>query len=199
MREHQWQMKIDRESYVHIGNICDNFGTDVCKALPAFHSMTGCDTVSFPFRIGKIKPLKKMIKVCATGQISTFGCGKLIDKQMASAKEFFRFIVYPGLKNENLTETQVRMYQKQKVKASEGIIPDESSVIQHLKRSWLQCFIWCQCLEQQLNYPGIDDESGWIEVDGVTIPVWYTCSQFVPDMKDLEEHETVNGKSRLSF
>ena len=196
MRKHQWQMKIDKDSYVNIGKICDGFGTDVCKALPAFHSITGCDTVSFPFRVGKIKPLKKMIKVGATDQISTFGCDTLTDEQMVSAKEFFRSIMYPGLKNENLTETRVRMYRNQKEKASERIIPDDSSVEQHLKRSWLQSFIWRQCLERQIAYPEID-ESGWKEEDGTTIPVWYTCSQFPPDMKDLEDNESVNGKPQF--
>ncbi len=53
MRQHEWQMKIDRESYVNIGKICDGFGPDLCKALPAFHSITGCDTVSFPFQVGR--------------------------------------------------------------------------------------------------------------------------------------------------
>eukprot|EP00112_Aurelia_sp_Birch-Aquarium-sp1_P004506 Seg1510.10 transcript_id=Seg1510.10/GoldUCD/mRNA.D3Y31 product="hypothetical protein" protein_id=Seg1510.10/GoldUCD/D3Y31 len=117
---------------------------------------------------------------------------------MFKPKEFIRFIMYPGLKKENLTETRVRMYQKQKVKASEGIIPDDSSVVQHLKRSWLQSFIWRQCLERQIQYPEID-ESGWKEEDGMTIPVWYTCSQFPPDMKDLEENDSVNDKVTILF
>eukprot|EP00794_Sanderia_malayensis_P016352 gene16352-17996_t len=137
MREHQWQMKIERDSYVNI------------------------------------------------------------DEQMVLAKEFFRSILYPGLRNENLAETRVRMYKNQKVKASEGIIPDHSSVEQHLKRSWLQSFIWRQCLERQIVFPKID-ESGWKEEDGTTIPVWYKCSQFPPNMKDLEDNESVNDAMETS-
>ena len=54
--------------------------------------------------------------------------------------------MYSGLSGESITETRVRMYQKQKIKTSSTLIPDEESIGQHLKRGDFQCSIWKQVL-----------------------------------------------------
>ena len=58
----KWFMKIDNERYVNIKLICGFYGPDVFTMLPAFHSLTGCDTNPFPFGCGKVKPYKKMLQ-----------------------------------------------------------------------------------------------------------------------------------------
>ena len=42
------------------------------------------------------------------------------------------------------------MYQKQKIKTSSTFISDEESIVQHLKRSGSQCFIWKQLMKQNM-------------------------------------------------
>jgi hypothetical protein len=51
---HEWLMKIDHR-YIDVKVITYHFGDEICEFLPAYHSITGCDTTSFPFGIGKIK------------------------------------------------------------------------------------------------------------------------------------------------
>ena len=56
-------MMIDHERYVSVKALVDRFGDNVCQVLPAYHSITGCDTTSFAFGIGKVKPFKMMEKL----------------------------------------------------------------------------------------------------------------------------------------
>ena len=66
---------------------------------------------------------------------------------MEYGKKFYQTIIYSGLPGESITETRVRMYQKQKIKTSSTLISDEDSIVQHLKRSDLQCLIWKRCMK----------------------------------------------------
>ena len=99
------------------------------------------------------------------------------------ARQFFFCKSIPSNNNvwwsqtESYIEIRIRLYQKQKIKSSESLIPDENSAIHHLKRTWFQCFILLHCLDQQIQYPNIDDNSGWSQDDVSILPVWYTCSQ----------------------
>lgn len=187
-------MKIDSDTYVNVEAICERYGTDACKILPAFHSITGCDTSSYPYRVGKVRPWKKLLKAHAYDLLSTFGHGIPSPESLSLAKEFLRTIMYDGQRNESYIETRVRMYQKQKVKSSESLIPDENSTLQHLKRSWYQCFIWLHCLQDEIPYPDIDEDFGWSEQDGLILPVWYTCNQFPMDLTDIKKRTVLNGE-----
>ena len=53
-------MNIAKKRYLDIGHFCNAYGKEMCDVLPGYHSVTGCDTTSYPFKVGKIKPLKKM-------------------------------------------------------------------------------------------------------------------------------------------
>ena len=56
----QWLMKTNPGILVDIKTICNFFGNGICQILPRFHSITGCDTTSYPFGVAKINPFKKM-------------------------------------------------------------------------------------------------------------------------------------------
>ena len=53
-------MKTNPGSFVDIEKNCDVFGNGICQVLPGFHSITGCDTTSYPFGVGKMSCFKKM-------------------------------------------------------------------------------------------------------------------------------------------
>lgn len=78
--------------YVHITELANHLGTAVCKALPGYHALTGCDYTSPFFRKGKVNPLKKAEK-CALhleglgriGENPTFVDGdSLVEKYVCS-------------------------------------------------------------------------------------------------------------------
>ena len=45
----------DRRRYVPVHLLCQKLGQKLCKALPAFHALTGCDTTSTIAGVGKRK------------------------------------------------------------------------------------------------------------------------------------------------
>ena len=58
----KWIMNIDSERYVNVNTIQDHFGELVSDVLPAYHSITVCDTTSYAANRGKVRPLNNMIK-----------------------------------------------------------------------------------------------------------------------------------------
>ena len=59
----------------------------------------------------------------------------------------------PRKENESITQTQCRMYSEQKTKSSTNLIPDESSLMEHVKQATI---IWKQCLDQNIEIPSLD-------------------------------------------
>ena len=72
--------------------------------------------------------------------------------------------MYPGKDNESIAETRSRMYEKQKQNSSRNLIPDQSSLYEHPKRTKLQTMIWNQCCEQNIVYPDPNNYY-WIKED----------------------------------
>ena len=83
---------------------------------------------------------------------------------MKPAEKFVQTIMYPGKGNKLIAMTRSRMYEKQKQKSSSNLIPDQSSLYEHLKTAKLQTMIWNQYCEQSIVYPGPTDY-GWMKED----------------------------------
>ena len=172
----KWIMNIDSERYVNFNTIQDHFGELVCNILPAYHSLIGCDTTSYAAKRGKVRPLNKLIKRKREELLETFGSLANPESNLEAAEELFKTMLYSGKKNESVTETTCRMYSEQKTKSSMNLIPDKSSLLEHLKRSNLQIYIWKQCTEQNITIP-TRAGNGWKEQEGKIIPVSFLTSQ----------------------
>ena len=48
--------------YADILVICQYFGDILYESILLFHAITGCDTTSYMYRIGKIRVFQKLIK-----------------------------------------------------------------------------------------------------------------------------------------
>ena len=177
----KWYMKIDKESYVDIGDVCRTYGKEGCDVMPAYHSMTGCDTTSYPYKVGKVKPFKKMVAHSKFNMLSSAGILPSTLKQLKNILTFMQAVMYPGKENEEYVETRIRIYEQQKVKSSLSLLPDKHSSMEHLKRSNLQAYIWKQCLNKDIDYPP-PGNNGWKESDDCLIPVWFCCTQFPPSL-----------------
>ena len=57
-----WCMQIDHNIFVNIGKIAQFLDQSACLQLPAFHSLTGCDTTSNFYRISKTSVFEKSKK-----------------------------------------------------------------------------------------------------------------------------------------
>ena len=52
----------DHLRFLPVHDVCQNLSNRVLKAIPAFHALTGCDTTSALFGIGKKKPWNVFIR-----------------------------------------------------------------------------------------------------------------------------------------
>ena len=48
--------------FINVNSIYSELGETLCKALPAYHALTGCDYISLFFKKGKVRPLKLLQK-----------------------------------------------------------------------------------------------------------------------------------------
>ena len=136
----KWMMMIDKETYVDIQDIRSHFGDEICGILPAYHSITGGDTTSYPSNVGKIRPFKKMMTNKSMHLLQNFGKDANSFTDLNNALIFYHTVMYNGKPSETITETRVRMFQSQKDKSSLNLISDEASSIQHLLRADLQTY-----------------------------------------------------------
>ena len=87
-------MKTTQDSFIEISKISTHYGEAVCNVLPAFHSITGCDTMSYPYNVGKVKPFK-MISKDNSNYSNSFG-QKPLNNDMDSSMKFMKTVMYPG-------------------------------------------------------------------------------------------------------
>ena len=97
--------------------------------------MTGRDTKSYSANISKVRPFQKLIEKQSFHLLKNLESLINFYKDVKHAKKIYETIMYSGLLGESITETQVCLYQKQKIKTSSTLISDEKSIEQHSKRS----------------------------------------------------------------
>ena len=83
-------MQIDLERFLNINAIEDRFGEKMCNVLHAYHSITGCDTTSYAATVGKVKPLKKLIKQGKEYLLEEIGSNLDSESNLQQASEFFK-------------------------------------------------------------------------------------------------------------
>ena len=92
---------------------------------------------------------------------------------------FFKTIMYAGKEKETITQTRCRVYLKQKTKSGTNLIPDERSIMEHLKRANLQTYVWKQSLEQNMEIASIE-RRGWKDEEGRITPASFLIEQLPP-------------------
>ena len=102
--KHKWFLKCDTDSYTDISLIKDHFGKNLYNMLRTIHAISGCDTTSYFYRIGKIKMLHNIQKKQDSIELLV-SLGKnvsLSKKDMEDLKEFIN-----GKANESYIQRRV--------------------------------------------------------------------------------------------
>ena len=117
---HKWYFMYDAEKYADVGAICDFLEEDVCLALPAFHTITGCDTTSYFYRAGKLRVFKKVnADKTKLNLLDALGKEKeLTFEDLGNIKMFIRSVIYFGKDGEDYVDTRIRLYKSLKNKSS---------------------------------------------------------------------------------
>ena len=172
----KWFMKIDYDKYINIEKIVKTLGLNVAMNIPKIHAITGCDSTSFFYGVGKIKVLKKCIdNPDKLQELASLGIEKTITaKTISSVQRFIQFMCYSGKDDEDLVETRVRLYKKMKVKSSQSLPPDPKSIEQAIKRIHYQLYSWMQ-VDKNIVTELLLEENGWIvnAEDNSVTPLWF--------------------------
>jgi len=170
----------DNEKFVNIGNVFTYLGIHMTENILKFHSLTGCDTTLYFFRVGKIKVWKKLLKSPAKiNLINSLGLTKdlsINDEQ--NCQKFIQTVMYNGTEEEEYIATRVRLYKKQSTKTSIALPPDPDSCKQAIKRAHFQSYYWNNCLQSEIEPINVE-ENGWCIKDKI-YPLWYTGPQLPP-------------------
>lgn len=169
--------------YIAVHDICRNIGSNICKKLPAFHSITGCDSVSSFFGVGKKKALNSLKKnVDFLEHLNKFGDSPVLSLEDDCVVDCVRFVctLYDtdSINTFNINELRYKLFAKKGL-SGERLPPTLDSLVHHLKRANYQCFIWKSACTPLLSLPS-PFTNGWIETDG-KIEMNYMIDKPVPE------------------
>lgn len=170
--------------YVHISELAKHLGSILCKALPGYHALTGCDYTSSFFRKGKVNPFKKAEQSAShldglgnLGENSTF-----IDDD--NLVESYVCLLYGqgalSSVNEARWKTFLQKYKPrdpdstlEKIKGIDpGMLPPCRDVlVQKRTRSKYVTYMWKNGHQKDPLANVQPTDHGWKEVNGVYLPI----------------------------
>jgi hypothetical protein len=172
---------------IPIRQLCQKAGDLVCRCILVIHAISGCDTTSALFGIGKrsaYRKLKSMPKIVELTEI--LSNAKSLDKQVSAAGQQMVLCLYGASNGETLNALRHRLYMHFTVTRStivkpEKLPPTEHSCDLHVKRVHLQALQW-----ESLSTEGHDAERfGWRLVNNQYTPIASTMAAAPDDLLKL--------------
>ena len=138
----------DRQRYIPVSAILEKLGVALCESLPACHALTGCDTTSSLFRIGKTTAFNKLEKHVNDLQgLRTFGLTDCLPEAVVCARQY-ALILY-GVKNKAKSQPCSSLDKLRCILASttdmpvSQLPPTEDAFEQHVQWAMYQNAVWC--------------------------------------------------------
>ena len=99
----------DHHRYVPVNLLCQKLGQKLCKALPAFHALTGCDTTSAIASVGKKKAWEVLRRSEAHQQsLEMVGLSPILNDTCRVKCETFICTLFPAVKKTSSTADELR-------------------------------------------------------------------------------------------
>ena len=165
--------------YIHINEIARNLGAEKARALPAFHSFTGCDTVSAFFGKGKVSAWAAWEHFPAVTEAFTFVAENPFASLETNSKcfkllESFVVVLYDK-KGDLCSVDQVRrkMFCKRDRFDMKSLPPTQGALLQHSRRAIYQASLWYTADRPSQQAPS-PERWGWTKDnnDNVWLPLW---------------------------
>lgn len=186
----------NKRRYIPIHDIVLAIGPELCKALPALHALTGCDSTSALSGIGKKTALRKLQK--AENHLRNISqLGDAIPPTEATVRACEKYVcsLYTTSEAAGDTADEVRYWMFcQKWQKSECLPPTSDSLHLHIQRANYQSFMWKRSLHAQQALPEPDGH-GWQATDDGAQPLLMSKD---PAHVGLLELTTCNCKSQKS-
>jgi hypothetical protein len=178
-------------------------GSVLCRVLPAAHALTGCDTTSSFFGVGK-KTIYKVLKDSRKEfvDLSQISCDD-IETSVAVGRKFVARLYHPKARftcdHGDLNKLRSRIAQ-QKDASLVKLPPCEATLRQHVLRVSLQVYIWTS---SSIAQPPVKSplQFGWVNKNGL-VPVYFdgqTSSDFLHDLLCTCKGKTLCSKGCVCF
>ena len=159
--------------YIPIHEVCAGLGVERCTVLPAVHALTGCDSVSALFSIGKKTAMNQVRSMTPDDLRPLQSIGTDDEQESLMASRTLVACLYDSKKKYGKYHQDLNCFRThlaiQKNIAIAKLPPCESSFEQHVKRANYQCRIW---LNAHVACPNVGSpvDEGWVIEEGVLTP-----------------------------
>lgn len=164
--------------YIPIHELISSIDSRICVALPVFHALTGCDTVSSFGGRGKKtawSTWKSFPAVTKAFEDLLLIEGE-ISKSTMSLLERFVVLLYDRTSDVMEVNEARKQLFTQKSRSLENLPPTQAALKQHIKRASYQSNCWKQCLTTHYELPSPADW-GWRKDITGWQPLWTTLPQ----------------------
>ena len=164
---------------IPIHEICAQIGPSKSLALPLFHAITGCDTVSHFLGCGKKTAWAAWESTPGLTDtlVSLSNDPSLFDIESDHMQKLERFVVLMYCRTcglDRVNEARHRLFTSGK-KTLDNIPPTQAALFEHIKRALLQaCFLWCQATSVHQEIPDFSKWGWHKKSNGIWLPHWTT-------------------------
>ena len=176
---------LDLRRFIPVHDIAVALGPSMCKALPSIHALTGSDTVSSFYGIGK-KTALNMARILQNPDLPCLQ--DLDDDQCVDVSRQFVVALYDPKKkfkgsHSSLNELRFRLAAQISMSIAK-LPPSEPSFRQHVRRASWQTKTWTTA---HIPMPEISEpaNNGWITQDGLLTPQYFEGPTALDKMKDF--------------
>lgn len=166
----------DLRRMIPIHDISNSLGTAICTILPEVHSLTGCDTVSYFYGVGKKTVMQLVLKKPSTEFAHLEALSRDDEITAVDASRHFIASAYDHKDKFKGTHTSlnklcVRLAATRSVPIAK-LPPCEDSSLQHVKRATWQTKIQTSA---HLSKPEVPSPvgHGWKMQDDIVVPVFF--------------------------
>ena len=182
--------------YIPVSVIAKNLGPTVCESLPACHALTGCDSNSSLYRIGKKTAFTKLEKnSSALTDLKYLGVSANLEEALPVARKYALPLYSPKKKDSERCSTldalRYHLASTTDMPAS-SLPPTEDAFKQHVWRAMYQTAIWCH---SYIPKPLLWDPEGkgWIKENGHLEPVLFTKDAAPVEVRDITHLYCADG------
>ena len=163
---------------IPIYTLSAQLGPSRCIALPLFHAVTGCDTVSHLLGCGKKTAWSAWHSIPGLTDtlVSLTSDPHSLSPQSQHMETLEKFVVVmysKGCGVVRLNKARLRLFTSGK-KTLEALPPTQAALYQHVRRAVLQTIIWSQATSVHMNIPDFQDWGWHKSSNREWLPFWTT-------------------------
>jgi hypothetical protein len=185
-----------------VQDLCNSLGAEVANILPVTHSLTGCDTTSSFFGIGK-KTVYKILKQNTTKyQTLTNLASSDVDTCVEAGRLFVGDLYDPKGSAKSVLRDLYKLRVKLALSKDSSLVklpPSEAAFIQHILRVAFQVYVWTHANEAKPP-PRSPLEYGWRNENKYVMPKYFEgpmTSDFFQDRVCMCKSKSICSKTCL--